>query len=106
MSSGFRRTDTAPSRRASVWTEPSPITVIRITGTFHCARAAVPAMTAAGYGRIVAIASVAGKEGNPNARTLERTIEAAPQLLEQLGAIVGLDHAVAVRPEGLADERP
>jgi 3-oxoacyl-[acyl-carrier protein] reductase len=36
-------------------------------GVFLCCRALVPPMTARGYGRIVNIASIAGKEGNPNA---------------------------------------
>jgi 3-oxoacyl-[acyl-carrier protein] reductase len=40
---------------------------IDLTGPFLCARAAVPHMRAGNYGRIVNIASVAGKEGNPNA---------------------------------------
>jgi 3-oxoacyl-[acyl-carrier protein] reductase len=40
---------------------------IDLTGPFLCCRAIVPHMTRAGYGRIVNIASVAGKEGNPNA---------------------------------------
>jgi NAD(P)-dependent dehydrogenase (short-subunit alcohol dehydrogenase family) len=40
---------------------------VNLTGTFYTCRAVVPFMQAAGYGRIVAIASVAGKEGNPNA---------------------------------------
>jgi 3-oxoacyl-[acyl-carrier protein] reductase len=40
---------------------------IDLTGPFLCARAVVPHMVKAGYGRIVNIASIAGKEGNPNA---------------------------------------
>ena len=40
---------------------------IDLTGPFLCCRAVAPAMIKAGYGRIVKIASVAGKEGNPNA---------------------------------------
>jgi 3-oxoacyl-[acyl-carrier protein] reductase len=40
---------------------------IDLTGPFLCCRAVAPHMTRAGYGRIVNIASVAGKEGNPNA---------------------------------------
>ena len=40
---------------------------IDLTGPFLCCRAVAPHMTKAGYGRIVNIASVAGKEGNPNA---------------------------------------
>jgi 3-oxoacyl-[acyl-carrier protein] reductase len=40
---------------------------INLTGTFHCCQAVVPGMIAQNYGRIVNIASIAGKEGNPNA---------------------------------------
>ena len=40
---------------------------VNLNGTFYCCRAAVPLMLANGYGRIVNIASVAGKEGNPMA---------------------------------------
>lgn len=40
---------------------------IDLTGVFLCCRAAVPGMIAQDYGRIVNIASIAGKEGNPNA---------------------------------------
>ena len=40
---------------------------VDLTGPFLCCRAVVPHMTKARYGRIVNIASVAGKEGNPNA---------------------------------------
>ena len=40
---------------------------VNLNGLFYCCRAIVPLMTANGYGRIVNIASVAGKEGNPNA---------------------------------------
>ena len=40
---------------------------VNLNGLFYCNRAAVPPMERNGYGRIVNIASVAGKEGNPNA---------------------------------------
>ena len=40
---------------------------INLEGPFICCKAVVPAMLAQKYGRIVNIASVAGKEGNPNA---------------------------------------
>lgn len=40
---------------------------VNLTGTFHVNRAVVPHMLADNYGRIVNIASIAGKEGNPNA---------------------------------------
>ena len=40
---------------------------IDLTGVFYCCRAVVPHMQRQGWGRIVNIASIAGKEGNPNA---------------------------------------
>jgi NAD(P)-dependent dehydrogenase (short-subunit alcohol dehydrogenase family) len=40
---------------------------INLNGVFYCCREVLPYMLANGYGRIVNIASVAGKEGNPNA---------------------------------------
>jgi 2-dehydro-3-deoxy-L-rhamnonate dehydrogenase (NAD+) len=40
---------------------------VDLTGPFLCSKAVVPGMAARDYGRIVHIASVAGKEGNPNA---------------------------------------
>ncbi|MBM3568220.1 MAG: SDR family oxidoreductase [Alphaproteobacteria bacterium] len=43
------------------------VMAIDLTGVFLCCKAIVPGMMARGYGRIVNIASVAGKEGNPNA---------------------------------------
>ncbi len=39
---------------------------VNLNGTFYCCRAVIPHMRARGYGRIVNIASIAGKEGNPN----------------------------------------
>lgn len=40
---------------------------VNLNGLFYCCREVLPFMTSNGYGRIVNIASVAGKEGNPNA---------------------------------------
>jgi 2-dehydro-3-deoxy-L-rhamnonate dehydrogenase (NAD+) len=40
---------------------------INLDGPFICCKAIVPSMLKQGYGRIVNIASIAGKEGNPNA---------------------------------------
>jgi NAD(P)-dependent dehydrogenase (short-subunit alcohol dehydrogenase family) len=40
---------------------------VNLNGTFYANRAAIPRMKAAGYGRIVNVASIAGKEGNPMA---------------------------------------
>lgn len=43
------------------------VVAINLSGLFYCCRAVVPHMLANSYGRIVNVASVAGKEGNPNA---------------------------------------
>ncbi|MEM1266934.1 MAG: SDR family NAD(P)-dependent oxidoreductase, partial [Pseudomonadota bacterium] len=43
------------------------IVAVNLHGVFHTCRAVLPVMARAGYGRVVNIASVAGKEGNPNA---------------------------------------
>jgi 3-oxoacyl-[acyl-carrier protein] reductase len=40
---------------------------IDLNGVFYCCRAVVPLMLAQNYGRIVNVASIAGKEGNPSA---------------------------------------
>lgn len=48
-------------------TEWKRVIDIDLNGPFLCCRAVVPHMVKAGYGRIVNIASIAGKEGNPNA---------------------------------------
>jgi len=45
----------------------SRIVAINLTGTFNTNKAVLPGMRERGYGRIVNIASIAGKEGNPNA---------------------------------------
>jgi len=56
----------APSWELSV-DEWHQVIAIDLTGVFLGCRAVLPAMIEAGYGRIVNIASIAGKEGNPNA---------------------------------------
>ncbi len=44
------------------WTR---VLAVDLDGVFHCCRVAVPSMRRRGYGRIVNVASIAGKEGNP-----------------------------------------
>jgi 3-oxoacyl-[acyl-carrier protein] reductase len=58
---------------------------VNLTGTFHCARAVVEPMRAANYGRIVTIASVAGKEGNPNAAAYSASKAGVIALTKSLG---------------------
>jgi 2-dehydro-3-deoxy-L-rhamnonate dehydrogenase (NAD+) len=56
---------------AKLWeTDPAEwqrVLAINLTGPFHCCHAVVPHLLQNNYGRIVNIASIAGKEGNPNA---------------------------------------
>jgi 3-oxoacyl-[acyl-carrier protein] reductase len=58
---------------------------IDLTGVFLCCRAVVPVMRAAGYGRIVNIASIAGKEGNPNASAYSAAKAGVIALTKSLG---------------------
>ncbi|TPG44832.1 SDR family oxidoreductase [Roseomonas nepalensis] len=58
---------------------------VNLTGTFLCARAAIPFMERGGYGRIVPIASVAGKEGNPNAAAYSASKAGVIGLTKSLG---------------------
>ena len=58
---------------------------INLTGTFLVSRAVVPSMLRHGYGRIVNIASVAGKEGNPNAPAYSATKAGIIGLTKTLG---------------------
>ncbi|SDB56914.1 SDR family oxidoreductase [Belnapia rosea] len=58
---------------------------IDLTGVFLCCRAVVPGMRARNYGRIVNIASVAGKEGNPNAAAYSAAKAGVIGLTKSLG---------------------
>ena len=58
---------------------------INLTGVFLCCRAVVPHMVASGYGRIVNVASVAGKEGNPNASAYSASKAGVIALTKSLG---------------------
>jgi NAD(P)-dependent dehydrogenase (short-subunit alcohol dehydrogenase family) len=58
---------------------------INVDGTFLTNRAVVPLLQAQGYGRIVNIASVAGKEGNPNASAYSASKAAVIAITKSLG---------------------
>ena len=68
---------------------------INLTGTFVVNKAVVPAMKATGHGRIVNIASIAGKEGNPNAAAYSASKAGVIALTKSLGKeLAGHDIAV------------
>ena len=68
---------------------------VNVHGLFHCNKAVVPHMRAAGYGRIVNIASVAGKEGNPNASAYSASKAAVIGLTKSLGKELATSGVVA-----------
>jgi len=73
---------------------------VNLDGPFICSRAVVPLMIAQNYGRIINIASIAGKEGNPNAAHYSASKAGVIALTKSLGKeLAGLDIAVnAVTP--------
>ena len=61
------------------------VMTVNLDGPFHCCRALVPGMIGQNYGRIVNIASIAGKEGNPNAPAYSASKAALIALTKTLG---------------------
>ena len=58
---------------------------VNLDGVFNLCRAVIPAMRARGWGRIVNIASIAGKEGNPNLAAYSASKAAVIGLTKSLG---------------------
>ena len=58
---------------------------VDLTGVFHCMRAVAPLMIERNYGRICSIASIAGKEGNPNASAYSAAKAGVIALTKSLG---------------------
>lgn len=58
---------------------------INLTGTFYVNKVCVPGMKASGYGRILNVASIAGKEGNPNASAYSASKAGVIGLTKSLG---------------------
>ncbi|SEW32415.1 3-oxoacyl-[acyl-carrier protein] reductase [Cognatiyoonia koreensis] len=68
---------------------------INLNGTFYVNRVCVPGMKEKGYGRILNIASIAGKEGNPNASAYSASKAAVIGFTKSLGKeLAGMDIAV------------
>src|SRR5215470_4105038 len=73
----------------TLWDYPidawSRVFAVNVHGVFNCCRAVVPPMRARNFGRIVNIASVAGKDGNPNASAYSASKAAVIALTKSLG---------------------
>jgi 2-dehydro-3-deoxy-L-rhamnonate dehydrogenase (NAD+) len=65
--------------------EWAQVLAVNLTGVFNCCRAVVPQMQANDWGRIVNIASIAGKEGNPYLAAYSTTKAAVIGLTKSLG---------------------
>ncbi|MEO1456166.1 MAG: SDR family NAD(P)-dependent oxidoreductase [Pseudomonadota bacterium] len=71
------------------------VLALDLDGVFHGCKAVVPGMIEAGYGRIVNVASIAGKEGNPNACAYSAAKAGVIALTKSLGKeLAGHDIAV------------
>ena len=68
---------------------------IDLNGTFNCCKAVVPYMIEKNYGRIVNVASIAGKEGNPNASAYSAAKAGVIALTKSLGKELA-DYNIAV----------
>ncbi len=68
---------------------------INTDGTFHTCRTVTPGMIARNYGRIVNVASIAGKEGNPNASAYSASKAAVIAMTKSLGKELA-SHDIAV----------
>jgi 2-dehydro-3-deoxy-L-rhamnonate dehydrogenase (NAD+) len=84
---------------AKLWEYPleewQRVVDIDLTGVFLCLRAVVPLMIAQNYGRICSTASIAGKEGNPNACAYSAAKAGVIALTKSLGKeLAGHDIAV------------
>lgn len=74
--------------------------LVNVEGPFNCCKAVIPGMISQNYGRIVNIASIAGKEGNPNASPYSASKAALIGMTKSLGKeLAGYDISVnAVTP--------
>ena len=74
---------------AKVWDYPADewrkVIELNLNSTFYCCKAVVPYMMKNNYGRIVNIASIAGKEGNPNASAYSTSKAGVIGLTKSLG---------------------
>ena len=86
-------------RNDTLWEYPvdewKQVIDVNLNGVFHCCRAVVPAMIKQNYGRIVTVASIAGKEGNPKAAAYSASKAGVIALTKSLGKELA-SHDIAV----------
>ena len=75
-----------------IWNQ---VIAVNLTGTYHTNKAVLPGMKARNYGRIVNIASIAGKEGNPKATHYAASKAGVIGFTKALGKEVA-EHDIAV----------
>jgi 3-oxoacyl-[acyl-carrier protein] reductase len=82
-------------KAAPIWEQTdsdwAAIVAINLTGVFQCCRAVLPHMRERNYGRIVNIASIAGKEGNPNMSPYSATKAGVIGLTKSIGKEVATE---------------
>ena len=82
-------------KAAPIWEQSEAdwhkIIAVNVTGVFHTCRAVLPHMREQKYGRIVNIASIAGKEGNPNMGPYSATKAAVIGLTKSIGKEVATE---------------
>ena len=68
---------------------------VDVNGTFYCCRSIIPIMMRQNYGRVINVASIAGKEGNPNAAAYSSAKAAVIAMTKSLGKeLAGYDIGV------------
>lgn len=79
---------------------------INLNGPFYCCQSVVPHLLTNGYGRIVNIASIAGKEGNPNAAHYSASKAGVIALTKSLGKELATSNITvnAVTPAAIATD--
>ena len=68
------------------------VITVNLLGVYHCCRAILPHMLRQDYGRIVNVASIAGKEGNPNASAYSASKAGVIALTKSLGKETALNN--------------